>query len=163
MSKIHDHVRGTKDEPIILLAAWCGLRRGEIFALKWNDINQTTGTLTIDESYCIDEDCKYTDKRPKSENGVRTVLVPEYLLGLLAEIKKREFGLVGHDDKKVGHRIFNIRPDSFSSHFAKLIRENKLPQIRFHDLRHYHASWLYARNIPESRRTIDDIKVLKGI
>ena len=72
MAKIHDHVRGTRDEPIILLAAWCGLRRGEIFALKWNDIDWNVGELTVDESYCIDEDCKYLDKRPKSENGVRT-------------------------------------------------------------------------------------------
>lgn len=38
-SQIHDVVRGTRDEQIILLAAWCGLRRGGIFALKWNDID----------------------------------------------------------------------------------------------------------------------------
>ena len=59
-----------------------------------------------------------------------------------------------------------MRPDSFSSYFAEMVRENELPQVRFHDLRHYHASWLYARNIPDQRAAEllgHDIKVLKTI
>ena len=31
MQQIHDVLKGTRDEPIILLAAWCGLRRGEVW------------------------------------------------------------------------------------------------------------------------------------
>lgn len=171
MRQIHDDVRGTRDEPIILLAAWCGLRRGEIFALKWNDIDWGKGTLKVDESYCINEENLYEDKRPKSENGLREVVVPEYLLNLLEELKKGKV-IVLNDTKtekkneNTDHRIFTMRPDSYSSYFAELVREKKLPQIRFHDLRHYHASWLYARGVPDqyaAQRLGHDIQILKTI
>jgi integrase len=159
MQLIHNAVKGTRDEPIILLAAWCGLRRGEIFALKWNDINWDKGTLRVDESYCINEEHLYEDKRPKSDNGLREVVVPEYLLNLLDALRKK-------DISNEGHRIFNMRPDSYSSYWAEFVREKKLPQIRFHDLRHYHASWLYAKGVPDqyaAQRLGHDIQILKGI
>ena len=64
------------------------------------------------------------------------------------------------------HQIFNMRPDSYSSYWAAFVRNKKLPEIRFHDLRHYHASWLYARGIPDqyaAQRLGHDIRVLKTI
>jgi integrase len=172
MEQIHNAVRGTRDEPIVLLAAWCGLRRGEIFALKWNDINWTLGTLRVDESYAINEDNIYEDKRPKSENGLREVIVPEYLLELLDNMRKPKKGRKKKSEKQIveigspDHRIFNMRPDSYSSYWAEFVREKKLPQIRFHDLRHYHASWLYAKGVPDqyaAQRLGHDIRVLKTI
>lgn len=175
MQLIHDAVKGTRDEPIILLAAWCGLRRGEIFALKWDDIDWGKGTLRVDESYCINDENMYEDKRPKSENGLREVVVPEYLLGLLDGLRKphgrKKKGqenvveLKGQNEK-TDHRIFSLRPDSYSSYFAELVRDKNLPKIRFHDLRHYHASWLYARGIPDqyaAQRLGHDIQILKTI
>jgi len=167
---IHNKVKGTRDEPIILLAAWCGLRRGEIFALKWNDIDWDKGIIRVDESYCLTDNGVYMDKRPKSENGIREVVVPEYLLNLLDGLRKEEIGIVTDEKKKEKenqeHRIFNMRPDSYSSYFAEFIRENNLPKIRFHDLRHYHASWLYAQGIPDhyaAQRLGHDIQILKSI
>lgn len=179
MAKIHDAIRGTRDEPIVLLAAWCGLRRGEIFALKWDDMDWTRGRLRVDESYCINEDCEYEDKPPKSENGYREVVVPEYLMSLLDDLRKPRgrkkrrkkipenvVELDGGKAKKADYRIFKMRPDSYSSYWAEFVREKGLPQIRFHDLRHYHASWLYAKGVPDqyaAQRLGHDIKILKGI
>lgn len=136
----------------------CGLRRGEIFALKWNDIDWDKSTVRVDESFCVTTEHKYVDKRPKSENGVREIVIPEYLLQLLEKLR--------NDQQENNQRIFAIRPDNFSSYFAELVREKKLPKIRFHDLRHYHASWLYARGIPDqyaAQRLGHDIQILKGI
>lgn len=158
MHELHAAVKGTRDEPIILLAAWCGLRRGEIFALKWNDINWDKGLILIDESYAINTDNMYEDKRPKSENGMREVVVPKYLLNLLYTLRKSQ--------TEISERIFSMRPDSFSSYFPKLLRRNGLPRTRFHDLRHYHASWLYAMEVPDqyaAERLGHDIQVLKTI
>jgi integrase len=156
--KIHDFFKGHKYEPIILLAAWCGLRRGEIFALKWDDIDWEKAILRIDEASCITKEGNYIDKKPKSKNGLREIIVPDYLLDLLFKIRKSQ--------KKIKPRIFNIRPDQCSSFFAQKIRENDLPPIRFHDLRHYHATWLYKQGIPDqyaAQRLGHDIQVLKGI
>lgn len=168
MELIHNAIRGTRDEPIVLLAAWCGLRRGEIFALKWNDIDWDRGIIRVDESYAINEDNLYEDKRPKSENGLREVVVPEYLLVVLDALRKPKKKRKGQivEISTPDHRIFNMRPDSYSSYWAKFVREKKLPDIRFHDLRHYHASWLYARGIPDqyaAQRLGHDIRVLKTI
>jgi len=173
MQKIHDDVRGTRDEPIILLAAWCGLRRGEIFALKWNDIDWNNSMIRVDESRCVTDDNDYVDKRPKSENGVRDVVVPEYLLGLLENLRKKQLkpknkkeNVVEIEKIKEDAYIFEMRPDSWSSYFPKLVVEKKWPKIRFHDLRHYHASWLYAQNIPDqyaAARLGHDVQILKSI
>lgn len=155
--KVHNAVKGTRDEIIVLLAAWCGLRRGEIFALKWDDINWQEGTIRIDESRAISEN-GYVDKQPKSKNGLRTVVAPEYLINLLAQYRKEQ--------KRITKRIFPIRPDHYSSYFANLVRKKNLPNIRFHDLRHYHATWLYNQGIPDhyaAQRLGHDIHVLKGI
>lgn len=156
--QIYDVFKKHKYEPIILLAAWCGLRRGEIFALKWDDINWEDATIRVDESRSITKDGTYIDKKPKSRKGIRSVVAPEYLMGLLAGLRKKQ--------KQIDPRIFPIRPDQCSSYFAKKIKEHNLPPIRFHDLRHYHASWLYKQGIPDqyaAQRLGHDIQVLKGI
>ena len=179
MEQIHSDIIGTRDEPIILLAAWCGLRRGEIFALKWDDINWRDSIIRIDEGRCVTEDNEYVDKRPKSENGVREVVAPEYLMDLLSSLKKSQMQALEKKKKrkkkdepleekniKTEARIFEMRPDSWSSYFTKLVREKCWPKITFHNLRHYHASWLYDNNIPDqyaADRLGHDVKILKTI
>src|SRR5665648_247230 len=83
MEKIHDAIRGTRDEIIVLLAAWCGLRRGEIFALKPDDVDWKNKTVRVDENTAINDEYMYVDKGPKSDNGYREVVVPKELMGLL--------------------------------------------------------------------------------
>lgn len=155
-SRLHDIVRGTRDEPIILLAAWCGLRRGEIFALKWNDIDWNEGTLRVDENRALSAD-GYIDKKPKSKKGLRTIVLPEYLLKLLECLRLSQ--------TEIKERIFCLRPDHYSNYFKKLSDKHDF-RIRFHDLRHYHASWLYSQKIPDqyaAQRMGHDISILKGI
>ena len=157
MEKIHDAIRGTRDELIVLLAAWCGLRRGEIFALKPDDVDWKKKTIRVDENSAINDEYRYVDKGPKSDNGYREVVVPKYLMGLL-ENKRKGW-------KEIPERFFSIRPDHYSSYFAKLIRKKELPLIRFHDLRHYNASWLFANKIPDqyaAKHLGDDIQTLKA-
>lgn len=155
--KIHNSIKGTRDEVIVLLAALCGLRRGEIFALKPNDVDWKKKTIRVDENTAINDEHMYVDKGPKSDNGYRVVVVPDYIMGLLENMRK------GWDG--IPERLFALRPDYYSSYFAELIRDKKLPPIRFHDLRHYHASWLYAQGIPDkyaAERLGHDIQTLKA-
>lgn len=146
-----------RDEIIILLAAWCGLRRGEIFALKWDDFDWENDYVRIDESRCISEG-GYVDKKTKSRAGMRRVAAPRYLMDLLSAYRK--------DEKSLGGYVFPGKPAAFSNHWVWLKNYHKLPDIRFHDLRHYHASWLYAQGIPDlyaAERMGHDPHVLKRI
>jgi len=154
---IHRSIAGTQDEAIVLLAAWCGLRRGEIFSLKWDDIDWRSGTIRIDESRSPSEN-GLIDKAPKSENGHRTVTAPILLIDLLK--KQRE------EQKEIRTRLFTMRPDWYSARFRKLMDGLGLTDVRFHDLRHYHASWLYSQGIPDhyaAERLGHDINVLKSV
>lgn len=151
---------GPEDEAIVLLAGWCGLRRGEIFALKWDDVDDKEGLVRIDEAVALEEDSyQFEFKSPKSKNGIRIVAAPDYLIDLLASIKS---------DMKViiRHEIFTQNPHSFTKKYARILKENNLPKVRFHDLRHYHASQLYKNNVPDlyaAERLGHDIWVLKKI
>lgn len=204
--QIHDAVRGTRDEPIVLLSAWCGLRLGEIFCLKWDDVNWEIGIIRIDENRAISED-GYVDKKPKSDNGLRNIVVPQVLMAMLKSyrleqatpdtgkkgkipeskkairkwtrklLKKYECKTIADvpeeqkeeflaELREIQSRIFLMRPDSYSTYFGELIDEKKLPPIRFHDLRHYHATWMYNQHIPDkyaAQRLGHDIKTLKAI
>lgn len=190
--QIHNAVRGTKDEPIVLLSAWCGLRRGEIFALKWDDVNWEKELIRIDESRCITDEGRYTDKDPKSDNGFREVVVPTELMNLLRDLRKSKSiveikikprvkakpkvkvkSTVKPNDKSMVKfkvkpvlRIWNNRPDNYSSYWAEMVVTKKMPKVRFHDLRHYHASWLYNHDIPDqyaAKHMGHDIRILKAI
>lgn len=185
---IHNAFKGTIDELPILLAGWCGLRLGEIFALRWNDIKGNI--ITIDETKSISEN-GYIEDTPKSDNGIRDIIAPKYIIELFDKLKLEQF------KKGLPEFIFNFRPDGYSKRFRRLIAaHNKafeevkngsqknfeakkykrrhsfnlqpepLPNIRFHDLRHYHATVLYKNGIADqyaAERLGHDVMVLKKI
>lgn len=172
--QIHVAVKGTRDEPVILLAACCGLRREEIFALRPNDLDFDNNTIRIDETYVINDQNEYEIKdTTKSENGMRTVSAPPYLMTTIKSvmqdgfaIRKKKQKVIEINDKRDDRLIFPMRPDSYSSYLAKLWKQKKIPKIRLHFLRHYHATWLYENGVPDhlsAERLGHDIKVLKEI
>lgn len=185
-------VGGLWDELPILLAGWCGMREGEIFCLKVNDI--AGNKITVDENRALaeveDGDTKYEyiEKGPKSENGKRVVAVPAYVADL---VQNRILQLELKDDDF----LFDMRPDSYGKRFTKIIKYHNLmltdaptgkkasfaketlprqlhiqdkliPEFTFHALRHYHATVLYEEHYPDlyaAKRLGHDISVLKGI
>ncbi len=173
---------GPEHEAVILLAGWNGMRRGEIFALKDDDIDEENGRIRVDEALALKED-DYTFelKDPKSDKGRRDIATPDYLTELLLKIiesnkKKRAAKSKGREkvvsltdkraDAETAYPIFSITPDGWSSLYADVIAANDLPKVRFHDLRHYHASFLYKNNVPDlyaAERLGHDIWVLKRI
>ncbi|MDP4179074.1 MAG: tyrosine-type recombinase/integrase, partial [Bacillota bacterium] len=166
-----------EDEVIILLAGWCGLRRGEIFALEWNDIDEINGTIKIDQALALEEEgYNFELKDPKSHNGIRTIATPDHLIKLIMSLKNTTINLkrfkknktLKTDQKKnksdLKHFIFQQDPHSFTKKYCRIIKGGNLPHIRFHDLRHYHASLLYKNEVPDqyaAERLGHDVWVLK--
>jgi integrase len=158
--KIHKEAKkNIFDECIILLSAWGGLRRGEIFALKPDDIDTDNKIIIVDEARTISEN-GYVDKRPKSENSIREIKIPAKLANLLKEYKITK--------GKIEDRFFSMRPDHYSHRFKKIVNATDIKDkdIVFHDLRHYHASWLYKNKAPDlyaAERLGHDINTLKKV
>lgn len=129
-------VKGMYDEPIILLAGKCGLREGEIFHLKSDDLNDEEESIRVDEALSLGED-GYATKGPKSKRGYRTIAVNSELYKMLkniSNIKKAKANKVIDISSKKPEAVLlfdEMRPDSYSKRFAKIIKyHNEMFDIR---------------------------------
>jgi len=70
----------------VVLAAWCGLRRGEVCAIRTADVDLDAGLVRVAKNWVelLESPEKY-EKDPKSEAGKRTVNVPPHVLPLLRQ------------------------------------------------------------------------------
>lgn len=72
---------------LILLGLATGMRRGELLGLKWDDINFTTGELSIKREYTtLGSD--YIISTPKTKSSVRSVYLPQSVLNILGEYRE---------------------------------------------------------------------------
>ena len=111
----------------VAIALYTGMRRGEVQALSWKDINERSGLITVKRSYCrVSKKMKETKSRK-----IRYVPICSSFNSFLDRLKDRS-----HSELVVP--FFNS--DYFGKEFRRLSRELKLPIIRFHDLRHTFAS-----------------------
>lgn len=147
-------VEGSRLYIPVLLAVTGGLRRGEILALRWQDLDLKTGRATIARSLEQTADGLRV-KSPKTERGRRTVVFPGYTLDALKAHKKEQAerklatGPVYQNSGLVCARADGSEwpPDTFSTAFAALVRRSNLAHFRFHDLRHTHATQLLKQGV----------------
>jgi integrase len=152
-AELIEAVRGTPMHMPTLLAVLCGLRRGEICAMRWRNVDLATGQMSVIESL---EQTKagLRLKSPKSGKG-RTVALSAtmteelrtYRVQRAEELLKLGVRL-SDDDLVICHADGSIMPPIYiSQHWARTIRKTQLAHLRFHDLRHAHATHLLATGI----------------
>jgi integrase len=117
----------------VVVAAWCGLRRGEVCGLRTRDVDLSAGTVRVTKNWVelLESPEKY-EKDPKSEAGKRPVAVPPHVLPVVAEHAAEwagpEFFFVGRDGQRMrGNAVYQA--------FVRARKEVGLT-ISFHDLRH---------------------------
>ena len=118
----------------VLLGAWCGLRRGEIIALRPQDIDLDTGTVTVRTNRVeLLATREAFDAPPKTDAGKRTVNVPPHVLPVLT-VHLHEWS--GPDRVFIGRDGMPMRGDAVRQAFTRARRTAGMPGFRFHDLRH---------------------------
>ena len=162
MQKMFEALRGTKLELPVLVAAFYGFRRGEVLGLKWDAIDFERDTITIKHIVTnakIDDKCEIVcADRTKTKSSLRSLPlvsnIREKLLALREQQKENRPVCGNCYSKKYDGYVFvdamgNIfNPRSVTANFSKLLEQNGLRHIRFHDLRHSCASLLLANDVP---------------
>lgn len=139
----------------VLLAVTCGLRRGEILALRWChvELGDNLRRLSIEQSAEQTGDgVRY--KEPKSGRA-RTVALSASTVAELKAHRVRQaeeqlrLGIRPDADSFVVAQVDGspIQPRSLTHEWVRVLGKTKLPRIRFHDLRHTHASQMLSAGI----------------
>jgi integrase len=137
----------------ILLGVLCGLRRGEITALRWRAVDLDAGQLAVVAST---EETKAgcREKEPKAGRA-RTVALPVTLIDELRHHRVRQ----AQELLQVGIRLTEnhhlvaqadgspLQPNSLTHAFATFVAERNLKRVRLHDLRHSHATHMLAAGV----------------
>lgn len=117
----------------VVLAAWCGLRRGEICALHTEDVDLVNGTVRVRKNWVelLEEPTRF-EKDPKSDAGKRSVTIPPHVVPILAR-HLSEFA--GDDFFFVDLYGSRVRSNTIYQAFVRA-RDKVGVTISFHDLRH---------------------------
>ena len=163
LSKLFEVFKDDKLELIVHIAAYYGLRRSEVLGLRWDAIDFTNKTITIQRKVVSDYDGSgqrklYVENRLKTNSTRRTLPLIPHIERMLLERKELEAHF-----KKISGRSYDkefegfvcrdsfgklIAPEYVTSRFHYVITKAGLRHLRFHDLRHSCASLLLANDVP---------------
>ena len=120
--------------PMFYLELVTGLRKGEITALLWSDLDTLNKTISVSKQYVKNLNGELTLSRPKTETSVRKVSIPQDAVDLLiAEHGKHPENPYMFPSPVTGEMYY---PDSVVNLHKNILKDAGLPHIRFHDLRH---------------------------
>jgi integrase len=160
--------KGTALYGIVCVAAYTGMRRNEILALRWSDIDFARSTIKVARSLEETKAKGRTVKEPKTERGKRTIAIDAGLLELLrAEHRQHLAVIAGISSPQVSLGLVRLpadalvfpslvqpfdftrlrNPTSTTKLFIKHAAALGFP-IRLHDLRHSHGTILLNKGVP---------------
>jgi len=150
-AELLEALHGTRLRLPVLLGVMCGLRRGEIIALRWNNIDLAAGKMSVVES-AEQTAAGVRYKSPKSGRG-RTLALSATVVSELRQHRLNQ----AEELLRLGVRQTNatfvytrqdgapMQPRSLSQMWAAFATH--LPRIRFHDLRHAHATHMLSAGV----------------
>jgi integrase len=148
-----DVVRGTRMFIPVMLAVLCGLRRGEIAALRWRSVDLVNAQLAVIESA---EQMNGSVRLKETKSGrARTVAISASVIEELNNHRRQQ----AQNMLRLGVRLTEtgfvaaledgspMQPTFITHEWVRIIRGTTLPRIRFHDLRHAHATHMLSSGI----------------
>jgi integrase len=150
IGEVLSKMRGRAPYPKVVVALFTGLRRGELLALRWGDVDLTGKTLRVRQA--LEETRTGVKvKATKTRAGRRDIDLPDIVVEVLRDHRKDLLelrmrlgaGKLGDDDL-----VFPAldggpqRPSNLSGDWREAVEVLQLPKVTFHALRHTHASQL---------------------
>ena len=148
--------RSTPYHCLFYLAIFSGARRGELLALRWQDVDLTTGQLSISRSV-QHVNGEYVFSQPKTEKSRRTIALPKSATLLLKQLREA----TEHSRSRMGEKVTDtdlifthtydgvpLRPNTVSRAWEHIAKKAEVKVIRFHHARHTHASLMLQQGVP---------------
>ncbi len=147
--------KGSKYGVVFYLALHTGMRRSETLGLQWRDVDIETRTISVRRTLLELKGVGIVEGEPKTSYSRRSISLSSSVAATLSGLRakqKENYGACGLK-WQVTDYVFSendglpFRPETISSSFRQLIIQSDLPKIRFHDLRHTHATLLLKAGI----------------
>lgn len=150
-----DLARKTPYYALFYLALFTGMRRSELLALRWCDIDLLMGEISVTRSLHHLLDGSVIFRQPKTAKGRRQVALPPSATSVIREQKEKRtlecmmLGFSLQEDALVFSRFDGkpLLPDTVSNAWRKIVKRAGLKHFRLHDARHTHASLLLKQNV----------------
>lgn len=128
------------------------MRRGELLGLRWQDVDLESGTIAVQQA--LEETrAGVRVKQPKTAKGRHSITLPAVAVEELRSHLREQQGQADGPGCQ-GRGLLLPRPngepwapDEFTWEFSRAVRSRKLPRVRFHDLRHTHATLLLRQGV----------------
>jgi integrase len=151
-------LRAAADDPLEALwrlAIYTGMRRGELLALKWSDLDLDSAALAVQRSLSRGQTSRLEEGEPKSQSGRRRIALSMSVIESLKRHRVRQLEhrlAAGEAWNDCGFVFANetggyIHPNTLHRRFHELVKRAGVPAIRFHDLRHTSATLLLAEGV----------------
>lgn len=138
-----DYLQWVKDA--IMIAFHTGMRRGEIFALKWTDIDLENQFIMVQRALSS-ASSKIVIKTTKTACGIRRIDIDRYLTSYLVEMKGNNNSIYVFPSAPNGKYDFRV-PYNIAAHVKKMCMLTGIAPRNFHAFRHTHATVLLAYGI----------------
>lgn len=140
---------------IFYIALFTGMRRSEVLALRWSDVDLVYSQIYVSRGMHHLRDGTTLFTRPKTAKGNRTIALPPSAALTLADYRREQeslhllAGTPLTDDSLVFSHLDGtpLLPDTITHAWAKLVRRAGIRAIRLHDARHTHASLMLKQGI----------------
>lgn len=150
-----EHVRKHRLEVILLVAVTTGIRRGELLALRWRDVDLENKSIYLQRTVDYIPKYGYVETETKTDAGRRMVMLPNLVVEALKahrleqdEVKaKRGKAWIEKDLVFCGLHGDYFNPGYLLRLFKKVLVDAGLAHMRFHDLRHSAATILLVMKV----------------
>jgi len=155
VTRFLDAAKETEHYVYFATLLYTGLRRGELLALRWRNLDLQRATLTVVETAYKLGDGRYIIKEPKTPQSRRSVTLPPSLVELVRayridqELLRIQLGISLNTDDFVFVRPDGspVNPNAVTLAFRRIVRKAMLKHVRIHDLRHTHATLMLKAGV----------------
>ena len=139
---VAQHAEDLQDAELVRVAAYAGLRRGELVALRWRDVDFTRHKITVRRAISANVDAKSTKSRK-----AREVPLPDQAAGALDRLSQRTDFTAPDEYVFINRLGRRLDASALRRRVSRAREAAELRELRFHDLRHTYGSLLVAGGI----------------